>query len=172
MHAPLWVAIPVIVLVALATRADVQSRKIPNMLTGPAFLLGILVHLVLAGTAGAGNALLGAVVAGAILLPGWLMGYTGAGDVKLMAAVGAWLGYPGGLSAAVATLVAGGVIAVFVAARRGMLKQALWNTLTVGIGLLARKGGAAAPEPVTTGVRFPFAPAILAGAIFALLKRG
>lgn len=170
MHAPLWVAVPVIVLVAMATRADVRTRKIPNLLTGPAFVLGILVHLFLHGTAGAGNALLGAVVAGAILLPGWLMGYTGAGDVKLMAAVGAWLGYPGGLAAALATLIAGGVIAVFVAARRGMLKRALRNTLVVGLALLARKAGAAAPEPVTTGVRFPFAPAILVGAIFALLR--
>jgi prepilin peptidase CpaA len=171
-HAPLWVAVPVIVLVAMATRADVQSRKIPNVLTGPAFLLGILAHLVLAGRVGAGNALLGAVVAGAILLPGWLMGYTGAGDVKLMAAVGAWLGYPDGLAAAIATLIAGGVIAVVVAVRRGMMKKALRNTLGVGLALLARKGGAAAPEPVTTGIRFPFAPAILVGVLFALLRRG
>jgi prepilin peptidase CpaA len=172
MDAPLWVAVPVIILVAMATRADVRTRTIPNLLTGPALVLGILLHLVLHGLPGAWSALLGAVVAGAILLPGWLMGYTGAGDVKLMAAVGAWLGYPGGLVAAIATLIAGGVIALFVAARRGMLQRSLRNTLVVGLALLARKGGAATPEPVTTGVRFPFAPAILAGALFALLKRG
>jgi len=172
MHAPPWVAIPVIVLVALATWADVQARKIPNVLTGPALLLGVLAHLALNGTVGAGNALLGAVVAGAILLPGWLVGFTGAGDVKLMAAVGAWVGYPGGLAAAVAALIVGGLIAILAAARQGVLKQALRNTLMVGLALLARKGSVAAPEPVTTGVRFPFAPAILAGAIFALLKSG
>lgn len=172
MHAPPWVALPVIVLVALATRADVQARKVPNVLTAPAFLLGILVHFILAGMTGAGNALLGAVVAGAILLPGWLMGFTGAGDVKLMAAVGAWLGYPGGLVAAIATLIAGGLIAVFVAARRGVLGQALRSTLAVGLALLARRGGGPAPMPATTGVRFPFAPAVLAGAIFALLRKG
>ncbi len=171
MDAPLWVAIPVIVLVAMATRADLRTRKIPNALTGPALLLGVAMQAYLYGPAGAWNGLLGAVVAGAILLPGWLMRATGAGDVKLMAAVGAWLGYPGSLAAAVATLIAGGVIAVLVAARRGQLRPALRNTLVMGLNLMARKGGAAAPEPVTTGVRFPFAPAILVGVLFALLKR-
>jgi prepilin peptidase CpaA len=171
-HAPLWVAVPVIVLVALATRADVQSRTIPNLLTGPALLLGILVHLGLGGMSGAGNAMLGAVVAGAILLPGWLMGFTGAGDVKLMAAVGAWLGHPEGFIAAVATLIAGGLIAVVVAARRGILKQALRNTMALGLALLTGKGRSPASRPTTAGVHFPFAPAVLAGALFALLSRG
>lgn len=172
MHAPPWVAVPVIVLVALATRADVQARKIPNLLTGPALLLGVLVHFGLGGMPGAGYALLGAVVAGAILLPGWLMGFMGAGDVKLMAAVGAWLGYPDGLVAAVAALIAGGLIAVVVAARRGILKQALRNAMALGLALLARRGSGSTTRPTTAGVRFPFAPAVLAGAIFALLSRG
>lgn len=172
MHAPLWVAVPVIVLVALATRADVQSRRIPNLLTGPALLLGLLVHLGLGGAAGAGNALLGAVVAGAILLPGWLMGFTGAGDVKLMGAVGAWLGHPDGFVAAVAALIAGGLLAVIVAARRGVLRQSLRNSLALGVAMLSRREGGASPSPKTADVRFPFAPAVLAGAVFALLARG
>ena len=172
MHAPLWVALPVIILVALATRADVQSRKIPNALTGPAFLLGILVHLGLGGVGGGGNALLGAAVASAILLPGWLLGFMGAGDVKLMGAVGAWLGHPDGLVAAVAALIAGGLIAILVAARRGLLKQALRNSLALGLALLARRGRGPTPQPATTGVRFPIPPAVLAGAIFALLRTG
>lgn len=172
MHAPLWVAVPVIVLVALATRADVQSRRIPNRLTGPALLLGVAAHLGLGGLPGAGNALLGAVVAGAILFPGWMMGFTGAGDVKLMAAVGAWLGHPDGFIAAVGALVAGGLIAIAVAIRRGILWQALRNAAGLVLALLPRKWGGSAAPPVTAGVRFPFAPAVLAGAIFALLRGG
>jgi prepilin peptidase CpaA len=51
----------------------------------------------------------------------------GAGDVKLLAAVGAWLG-PGQVAiAAVATSIAGGVIAVLVALAYGYLKTALAN---------------------------------------------
>jgi prepilin peptidase CpaA len=167
------VAVPVIVLVALATRADVQSRRIPNVLTGPALLLGVLVHLGLGGLPGAGNALLGAVVAGAVLLPGWLMGFTGAGDVKLMAAVGAWLGYPDGLVAAAGALIAGGLIALVIAIRRGILLQALRNTASLVLAVLPwSRWGCIAPSVKSAGVRFPFAPAVLAGAIFALLSRG
>jgi prepilin peptidase CpaA len=172
MHAPLWVALPVILLVALATRADVRKRKIPNVLTGPALLLGVLVNLGLGGVSGAGSALLGAVVAGAVLFPGWIMGFTAAGDLKLMAAVGAWLGYPGGFVAAVAALIAGGVIAVIVAAAQGALWRAVKSAARLGFSLLGRTAGAGTMSPTTSGMRFPFAPAVFAGTIFALLYRG
>src|SRR5438445_9364994 len=133
MNAPLWVAVPVFIVVALATQADVRTRRIPNRLTGPALLLGIAVHAALQGPAGAGNALLGAVVAGGLLLPGWFSGFMGAGDVKLMAAVGAWLGYPQGMWAALFALIAGGVMALVVAARRGVLVAAIRSSTHLGL---------------------------------------
>jgi prepilin peptidase CpaA len=51
----------------------------------------------------------------------------GAGDVKLLAAVGAWLGPSQVVMAALATSVAGGVIALAVALGHGYLKVALSN---------------------------------------------
>jgi prepilin peptidase CpaA len=170
-HAPLWVAAPVIALVAMATQADVRNRKIPNVLTGLGLLFGIAAHLVLDGPTGALNALIGALIAGGILFPGWLMGFMGAGDVKLMAAVGAWLGYPNALLAAVAALIAGGLISVIVAARKGVLMQAARNAVRLGVSLVVGRGKSSGVPPVTTGVRFPFAPAVLIGAIFVLLWR-
>jgi prepilin peptidase CpaA len=169
-NAPLWVAAPVVILVAVATRADVRSRKIPNLLTGPALLLGVVAHGVLGGPAEAGNAVVGALVAGALLFPGWMFRFMGAGDVKLMAAVGAWLGYPASLLAALVSLVAGGVLAVAVAVRKGVLTQAFRNTAGLAGALLARSKGSSSPPLVTTGVRFPFAPAVLVGAVFALWR--
>jgi len=171
MNVPLWIAIPITVLVVLATRADVRTRKIPNALTGSALLLGVLVRWALEGPAGAGNALASALVAGALLFPGWLLRFTGAGDVKLMAAVGAWLGHPLSLLAALASLIAGGVIALVVAWRRGVLVQSFRNMFALGAMLLPGRLGAERAMAVTSGVRFPFAPAILAGAVFALLAR-
>ena len=168
MNVPLWVAVPVVVLTALATGADVRTRRVPNILTGPALLLGIGAHLALGGTSGALGALAGAVVAGLLLFPGWFSGWMGAGDVKLMAAVGAWLAFPLSVYAALAALVAGGVISLVVAARHGILVQSLRGALLLIPGVLA--GGARTGTPPHSGFRFPFALAILAGSMFALWR--
>jgi prepilin peptidase CpaA len=168
MNAPLWVAAPVIVLVALAAQADVRTRTIPNVITFPALLLGIATHTLLAGREGLGSSLTGMALAGAVLLPGWLFRWMGAGDVKLMAAVGAWLAWPQALIAVLASLVMGGVISLVVAVRRGRLRQALTGAALIGASTLARTGGVAS---VTTGLRFPFALAVFAGSTIALWLR-
>lgn len=168
MNVPLWVAAPVIVLVAVATRADVRTRTIPNRLTFPALLLGLALHAALGGAGGFKSALVGMAVAGGLLLPGWLFRWMGAGDVKLMAAVGAWLAWPQALIAVLASLVMGGVIALIVALRRGMLRQALIGAAAIGAAAMARSP--AMPQG-TTGIRFPFAVAVLAGSTIALWFR-
>jgi prepilin peptidase CpaA len=167
MNAPLWVAIPVIALVALAARADVRTRKIPNAITFPALLLGLAMHTALHGFEGTRSSLAGLAVAGLVLLPGWRFRWMGAGDVKLMAAVGAWLAWPQALIAVLASLVMGGVIALIVALRRGLLRTALANATVMAHAAMAR----VEMPPVSTGVRFPFALAVLAGSTLALWVR-
>jgi prepilin peptidase CpaA len=166
MNAPLWVAAPVIVLVAIAAQADVRTRKIPNRLTFPAILLALATHAVLGGWQGLMASLAGLAVALA-LVPGWSMRWMGAGDVKLMAAACAWLAWPQAVIALLASLVAGGVIALIVAARRRVLWNALRGAALTGASIVARSTGPV-PMPVTSGVRFPFALAVLAGSTMAL----
>jgi prepilin peptidase CpaA len=116
-------------------------------------------------------ALAGAGIALGLLLPGWLLKWMGAGDVKLMAALGAWLAFPQAVMAVLASLIAGGLISVIVSLRHGKFVEMLRNAAWIGAwGLGARRGKTLAP-PITTGVRFPFALAVLAGSTFALWVR-
>lgn len=169
MNVPLWVAVPVIVLVALAAQADVRTRKIPNAITFPAILLALVTHTALGGREGLTASLAGLAVALA-LVPGWLMRWMGAGDVKLMAAAGAWLAWPHAVIALLASLVAGGAISVIVAIRRRVLWTALQGAALTGAWAIASTTSTP-PPPVTTGVRFPFALAVLAGCTLALWVR-
>src|SRR2546427_9014108 len=89
------------------------------------------------------------------------MGWMGGGDVKLSAAIGAWLGLPQALFAVLASLMAGGLIAALVAARSGVLKRSLFGAAQLGAWLM--NGVGRTEQPSTSGVRFPFAVAILAG---------
>jgi prepilin peptidase CpaA len=165
MNVPLWAALPALVLAIVAAQADVRTRKIPNRLTFPALLLGLGLHLALGGRDGFLASLTGMAVVGVALIPGWLMRWMGAGDVKLMAAAGAWLAFPHAVIALLATLIAGGLIAAVVALRQGVLGAALRNTAFIALWSFQRSGSA--PPPVTTGIRFPFALAILAGCAVA-----
>ena len=157
-------------LTVVATREDIRSRTIPNVLTGPALLLGVGAHLLLGGRAGVVYSLVGALLAGAVLFPGWLAKWMGAGDVKLMAAVGAWLAYPQAFYAVLGAMIAGGLLSVLVAARRGILVRTIRAAALLVPGLAARVDRSG-PPPETTGVYVPFALAILAGSLFALWWR-
>jgi len=170
-NVPIWIAIPVVLFILLAAREDLRTRRIPNLVTGPAFLLGLIVHLVMGGPAAGLAALAAGVLAGGILLPGWFMKFMGAGDVKLMAAIGAWLGSPRlALYAALFSLIAGGVISVVAAARLGILSRTVRNAALLLPRVVAGVGPAGG-LPETSGVRVPKALAFLAGTLFALCWR-
>jgi prepilin peptidase CpaA len=170
MNAPLWVAVPVVVLVVLAARADVRARRIPNALTGPAIVLALLAHFWFEGFAGLRGSLVGMLIAGGLMVPGFILRFTGAGDVKLMAAVGAWFAFPHALMTVLFAFLAGGLVAITVAARRGILRHTLWNTAWLAAWVM-RPGAMATPAPPGSGVRFPFALAVLAGSIAGLWIR-
>jgi prepilin peptidase CpaA len=145
---------------------DLRSRRIPNSLTLGITAFGLVLALGYPGGVGIWGALGGFAVGLLLMLPGHLVGATGAGDVKLFAALGTLLGPKGILVAFVYTAIAGGILALVVAARRRRLGATVGRTLT-----LVRTGGANVGdiEHVASDNRFAYAPAIAAGALAAAL---
>jgi len=121
------------VVLALACVSDLRTRRIPNVLTFSAVAAALLFHLINGGMSAAGWSLAGALLGAGLFFPMFALRGMGAGDVKLLAAVGAWLGPSQVAVAALATSLAGGVIAIVVALGHGYLKAAalnLWMLLT------------------------------------------
>lgn len=81
------------VLTSLATLWDYRFCKIPNKLTFPLFLGGLLYQGVFRGWEGLGDAGLGFLVGFGTLFLLWIIGGGGGGDAKLLGALSVWLGY-------------------------------------------------------------------------------
>ncbi len=101
----------VVVFVAMAY--DLRWRRIPNLITLPAILLGLTMHTLSAGQYGFSISLLGLIAGGGVLFIFYLMGGIGAGDVKLMGGVGALLGADKAVTALILTAFVGGLMAIF-----------------------------------------------------------
>ena len=114
-----------VAVVACAT--DLAYRRVPNVLTAPALVAGLLAHGVWSGGLGLPGALLGAAVGLAVFFPIFALGGMGGGDVKLMAALGSWVGAGAIGWTALYAAVAGGVLALVVGAAHGYLRQAFSN---------------------------------------------
>ena len=111
----------------VAAITDLHRRRIPNALTVPLLLFGLIKSTCLAGPAGllesAGACLLLAFPF--VLLFIFVNG--GAGDAKLMGAIGAWIGFEQGVRVLLCVAVAGIVLALASAAMKGRLKHVLTN---------------------------------------------
>jgi prepilin peptidase CpaA len=149
---------------------DVRSRRIPNFITVPGFVLGLSLHLVLGGWRQLLSALAAGVICGVVFLVFYLAGGMGAGDVKLMMAVGAIAGLSHVPYLLVLTALSGGAMAIVLALARGQLQQTIAN-----VGVLASHHTQEGLQPhpdLNVGnnqtLRLPYGLAIASGCIFTL----
>jgi len=146
-----WIVFASLSIVLVAAMAiDIRTGKVPNALTYPAVLIGIagwpLWGALQGGASGASEAFSHLMIAIALaLLPFlllWQMRMVGGGDLKLMVGVGA-------LSASWACVAAtalygfliGGIIAVIVMVRRGLVTRTMSRLF--GAALMKAAGGEA-----------------------------
>jgi prepilin peptidase CpaA len=119
-----------VVVSIIAAVTDSRTGRIPNWLTLPAALLGVLLHAVVAGRGPAGLSLFGLLLAAtvpAILYKVSQGRAIGGGDVKLFAALGALLGPTLGLETEFGAFVLLAVFALIQLAFRGALLRVLGN---------------------------------------------
>ena len=113
---------------AVGAVTDIRSRRLPNWLTMPTCLAGLLyAALALPGSHGVVNALAGCAFAGLPFIILWLVGGGSAADAKMMMAVGAWIGSRDAVIAALSVAVCGGVLAITLALARGRLTETMGN---------------------------------------------
>lgn len=162
---------------AAAVYTDVRERKIPNALV----LAGLVVGLALAALQSAGwwpavpaaagsigAALTGAglgLAAGVIF---FALGALGAGDGKLLAVVGAFLGPMGLFVAVLYGGIAGGLLALAAAVRRGTILPVLLRTRDLALHLVTfgRRGERWTVDS-SGAVSVPYGVAIALGALVA-----
>jgi prepilin peptidase CpaA len=116
-----------VLLLIIATVVDVRERRIPNWLVASGMLSALAFHGISPQGEGIAFALSGLALGLAALLPLYMLRVMGAGDVKLMGMTGAFLGVGGVLGTMLASLAAGGILALAMAAGKRMLPQLLAN---------------------------------------------
>jgi prepilin peptidase CpaA len=150
---------------------DVQQRRIPNWLTYPGIVSGLVLRAILSGWKGLLGSVTGFLLLGGIMFLFYAVKAMGAGDVKLMAAVGALVGPIHGFVILLATAICGGILAIGYALYRGRMGSTLRNLGSV-VAFHAHTGLKAHPElnldnPVT--LRMPYGLAIAGGTLYAFL---
>lgn len=159
----LW---PVIALVIAATLFDLCQRRIPNLLTIPALLAGVLHSGVSGGVGTLSQSLLGILAAASALGLFCYLRAMGLGDLKLCAAIGAWVGLSQMILALLLTALAGGLIAAAVVIVRSCSRERLHsNRQTAAISPRGSRYANAVEGSI------PYAPAIAIGTIFSFFGR-
>jgi prepilin peptidase CpaA len=162
----------VVVLAALcaglgtAAVIDIRHRRIPNVVCVATAAAGLTLSTVGISSITVGSALAGLAYGFLMMLPGHVFGATGAGDVKLFAAAGTMLGSGRIVRAFLFVAIAGGMLAVVIAIRRGRLVRT--------VGMMAKLLGR--PHAVKTAIespaehnRFSYGPAIAIGCVIAMV---
>lgn len=125
----LIVLLPAIALALVAGWSDWRSRRIPNWLTVPGVVVGILLNLLASGWPGVKASLLGAGLGLLVMFPFVMLRSLGAGDWKLAGALGAFVG-----PEAMVTLLMGSVFMAGAMALALVIYKRRWRQTVRNIG--------------------------------------
>lgn len=136
----------VVLYTTVAAISDYRSRRIPNVLTAPMCVAGLIYQTAFFGWSGLQTGLLGFATGFGILFVLWMIGSAGGGDVKLLGGLSVWLGAGLTLKVLFCSLlfVAVGTFALLVGS---LLTQGFQRTRTqLAVGTARGRGAVATSE--------------------------
>lgn len=154
-------------LLGTAVWYDIRTGRIPNRLLAAGLVAGLLLSGLPQGL-GWGSASLGLLAGLAAFLPFYGLRVLGAGDVKLLATVGLFVGYSEIWMVALFSALAGGVMALALAAYGGRLHSTMSEThQTLQYLIMQTRNGLppSAPSRVAGSTQLPYALAIAIGTL-------
>ena len=120
---PAWIWVLLCVAGLIASVTDIRETRIPNWLTFPLIIGGLIQAPILGGWGGTGDALLGMLVASGLFIWAYLFHGGGAGDAKIMMGIGLWLGLDASIVVTVAVTAVGFVLAMIGVVTRGGIRD-------------------------------------------------
>jgi prepilin peptidase CpaA len=99
-------------LLLFCSATDLSTRRVPNAVLLPALMTALFLNSVDGGLAGLADSVAGLAIGLLMLMPLRVLGRMGAGDIKLLGVVGSILGAWGAIVAGLATMMAGGILAL------------------------------------------------------------
>lgn len=153
---------------------DIRARRLPNALTIPLWITGLIFAASTGGFAGFAGAFAASVVLAIPYVVLFVGAGGGAGDAKMMAALGAWLGLSHGVYALIVIALLGGVVGILWSLCNGSA-AALFGTLrTMSLGMagfvhgrLSARECLAFLPPAGGSSHFPYGLAICIGSLAA-----
>ena len=116
-----------VALALIAGWTDWRSRRIPNWLTVPGFLIGLGANVLAGGLPGLKTSLLGAGLGLLVLLPFVFLRSLGAGDWKLAGALGAFVGWGVLVNLLMGSVVVAGIMALGLVIYKRRFKETMRN---------------------------------------------
>ncbi|SFQ99156.1 A24 family peptidase [Desulfoscipio geothermicus] len=167
-----YIDVPVIILLLICCYTDLRSRKIYNHVLLPAVVTAFMVNFLNGGLSACLDSLQGLLLGMALLIIPFAAGGMGAGDVKLLGAIGAFKGPEFVFTVFLAGAIAGGIVSLYLLARKGKLLLTLKKIYYLFLNKLLHIPSSITFNKLETAVQgesFPYALALGLGAAWAYI---
>jgi prepilin peptidase CpaA len=149
---------------------DIKNRKILNIVTLPAIIIGFIYYTSVQGLDGFLFSGKGFLIGFSLLLIPYLLGGIGAGDVKLLAAIGALMGSSFVLYSFVYIALIGGLISVILIMKKNGVKNSLKSFYFQVFFLNGNLGSLLFNKDKSSSISFPYGVAIVFGTLCTFVR--